>query len=64
MANYFKTNFAMVQHHHWGLEELENLIPWERHVYVQLLHAHLKDEAEQRALLNMKQQDMKKRAVR
>jgi hypothetical protein len=48
--NYYKTNFAMVQHHHWDLDALESLLPWERHVYIQLLQAYLKDEADARAL--------------
>jgi len=38
------TNFAMMQHHNYSLTELENMIPWERDVYVNLLLKHLKDE--------------------
>tara|TARA_R100000995_G_C3475766_1_gene120854 strand:+ start:535 stop:663 length:129 start_codon:yes stop_codon:yes gene_type:complete len=35
-----------MQHHKYSLEELENMIPWEREVYVQLLVQHLDEEAE------------------
>jgi len=40
------TNFAMMQHHNYSLTELENMIPWERDVYVNLLLKHLKEEKE------------------
>ena len=40
------TNFAMMQHHKYSLTELDNMIPWEREVYVQLLIQHLKEEEE------------------
>jgi len=36
--------FGMVQHHGWSLEELENLMPWERDVYAALLKQHLEEE--------------------
>ncbi len=38
------TNFAMMQNWKYSLTELENMIPWERDVYVQLLLKHLKEE--------------------
>ena len=33
-----------MQHHHYSLTELENMIPWEREVYVKLLLRHLEEE--------------------
>lgn len=44
LANHFKTNFGMIQHHNWRLNDLENMMPWERYVYVDMLHAFLKEE--------------------
>ena len=38
----------MVQHHNWSLTELENMMPWEREIYVQMLIEHLKEEKERR----------------
>ena len=35
-----------MQHHKYSLTELDNMIPWEREVYVQLLIKHLKEEEE------------------
>ena len=40
------TNFAMMQHHGYSLDELENMIPWEREVYVSLLVKFLREENE------------------
>jgi len=34
----------MIQHHKWSLTELENLVPYERQVYVVLLQQWLKEE--------------------
>ena len=42
--NHYKTNFALMQHHKYSLTELENMMPWERDVYVNLLLAHLQEE--------------------
>jgi hypothetical protein len=36
----------MVQHHKWDLEQLENMIPWEREVYVQMLIEFIEEENE------------------
>jgi hypothetical protein len=46
LGNYFQTNFALMQHHKYSLTELDNLIPWERQVYIDLLIKHLNEEAE------------------
>ena len=44
LESYFKLNFALMQHHKYSLTELENMIPWERDVYVNLLLAHIAEE--------------------
>lgn len=44
--NLYKTNFLMMQEHKYSLTELENMIPWEREVYVSMLIEHLKKKAE------------------
>ena len=37
----------MMQHHNYSLEELENMVPWEREIYIGLLMNYLRDEKEQ-----------------
>lgn len=46
LGNYYQTNFALMQHHKYSLTELDNLIPWERQVYIDLLLKHLDEESE------------------
>ena len=49
LASYFKINFALMQHHKYSLTEIENMIPWEKDVYVALLEQYSEEE-------NLKQQ--------
>ena len=35
-----------MQHHNYSLSELENMIPWEREVYIGLLKEYIKEENE------------------
>ena len=35
-----------MQHHKYSLTELENMIPWEREVYVDMLATYIKEENE------------------
>ena len=34
----------MMQHHQYSLTELENMLPWEREIYVSLLMEYIKEE--------------------
>ena len=38
----------MMQHHNYSLEELENMVPWEREIYIGLLINYLREEKEHR----------------
>ena len=44
LASYFKINFALMQHHKYSLTEIENMIPWEREIYVSLLKEYIEEE--------------------
>lgn len=35
-----------MQHHKYSLGELENMMPWEREIYVNLLAQYIKEENE------------------
>ena len=48
LESYYKNNFALMQHHKYSLTELDNLMPWEKEIYVTLLTNHIKDENEKR----------------
>lgn len=34
----------MMQHHKYSLTEIENMMPWERDIYVSLLRTHVEEE--------------------
>ena len=42
------TNFSLMQHHKYSLTELENMIPWEREIYIGLLMEYVKEEENKR----------------
>ena len=44
LENYYKINFALIQYHKYSLTEIENMMPWERDIYVGLLQQHLEEE--------------------
>ena len=43
-----------MQHHKYSLTELDNLLPWEKEVYINLLKNYIKEENEQRRREAMK----------
>ena len=43
-----------MQHHKYSLTELDNMIPWERQIYVQMLVTYIEQENERIRSLNKK----------
>ena len=41
-----------MQHHKYSLTELENMLPWERDIYVTMLVQHIEEENEKVKQLN------------
>ena len=35
-----------MQHHNYNLTDLENMVPWEREIYVGMLNEHIREENE------------------
>ena len=44
LESYFRINCALMQFHKYSLTEIENLIPWERDIYLALLQQHIEEE--------------------
>jgi hypothetical protein len=55
LANYYKTNFNLMQHHKYSLHELEQMLPFERDIYILLLSQHI-DERNQKIQQQQQQQ--------
>jgi len=51
-------NFSLMQHHKYSLTELEDMLPWERDIYIGLLINHIKDENEKLRLKQQKQKNL------
>jgi len=52
LETYYRTNFALMQYHKYSLTEIENMMPWEREIYLSLLENHIKEEEEKAAKAN------------
>jgi hypothetical protein len=52
LESYYRINFALIQYHKYSLTEIENMIPWEREIYLSLLEAHIQEEEEKAAKAN------------
>ena len=47
----------MIQHHHWSLTELEDMVPFEREIYTKLLSNSIKEE-------NQRQKEQEGKTIR
>ena len=52
LESYFRINFALMQFHKYSLTEIENMMPWERDIYVELLMQHLEEEKTKQQQVN------------
>ena len=43
LYSYYKLTFALAQHHKYSLSDIENLLPFERDIYVDLLLQYLEE---------------------
>ena len=46
LLNYYKMQFALMQYHKYSITELEDMLPFEREIYVALLVDYLEKEKE------------------
>ena len=44
LASYYKLNFSLMQYHKYSLTEIENMMPWERDIYLSLLEQYIDEE--------------------
>jgi len=46
LENYYSVVFALIQHHKYSITEVENLLPFERDLYVDMLAKFIKQTEE------------------
>mgnify|MGYP000297422888 FL=1 len=44
LETHYQMNFNLMTHWHWSLTEIENMLPFEREIYIALLLNHIKEE--------------------
>jgi|TARA_R100001509_G_C4882717_1_gene220708 hypothetical protein len=44
LESYYKVNFSLMQHHKYSLTEIENMMPWERDIYLGMLNQYVEEE--------------------
>lgn len=44
LTNVFKINFSLMQIHKQSLSDIENMIPWERDLFVEQLRQHMEEQ--------------------
>tara|TARA_B110000879_G_C10885584_1_gene398548 strand:- start:127 stop:294 length:168 start_codon:yes stop_codon:yes gene_type:complete len=47
LGNYYKTVFSMAQHHKYSIADIEDLLPYERDLYVDMLVDFIEDQKAQ-----------------
>ena len=52
LENYYRLSFALIQYHKYSLTQIENLMPWERDIYIMMLEDHLEEEELKRKTAN------------
>ena len=52
LESHYRINFALMQYHKYSLSDIENMIPWEREIYLALLENHIREEEEKAAKVN------------
>ena len=49
LDNFYLMNFGLMQHHKYTLQDLDNMLPFERKILVGLLIQHLEEEKQKYA---------------
>lgn len=46
LASYYKIMFSMHRHHNYSMTEIDNMIPFERDLYIDMVLAAIQEEKE------------------
>jgi hypothetical protein len=42
LANHYRSNFTLMFDHNYSLQDLENMMPWERQIYIDMYNNRMK----------------------
>ena len=46
LINFIRVNFDLKKSHNYSMEEIENMLPWERQIHVDMIRAQVRVENE------------------
>ena len=61
LENYYKTQFAMVHHHNYSLQDLENQYPFELDLYISMIEEHQAREREKMQQMKLVQDALERK---
>lgn len=44
LINHYESNFALIQHHKYSMSDINQMIPYEREIYIMLLMKYLQEQ--------------------
>ena len=44
LSHYYQNNFNLVQFHKWSFTEIENMLPFERDIFIDMLVNHIREQ--------------------
>ena len=47
LIDYYKSNFTLINQFNWTLSDLENMMYWEREIYIQLLNGYIEEKKQE-----------------
>ena len=55
LVKFYETNYLLIQEHKYSLTDIENMIPWEREIYLSMLREDLQQAREEQQRRQMAQ---------
>lgn len=52
LTNYYSLNFQLIHHHKYSLSDINEMMPFERDLYVDMLMAYLNEEKDRQQKAN------------
>ena len=53
MRDYFVTNFTLINNFSWSLSDIENMVYWERDIYIKLVAEYQDKKKQDQQMRNM-----------
>jgi hypothetical protein len=60
LINFYKTNFTLMHHHKYSLAEFDEMIPWEKQIYVKMLTDHIKEQNDKLKQIQMQNKNRRR----